>query len=148
MPTPPSNCTLIPINLNDQTQYTEMLRQRQICGWSQTPSTLDSWRQKQAQGLKSFFWITITTTYGDSNSNSTQPIRAGHISLDAYSDLQEHEHHLARADKSLLTIQAFFLLPEYRASGLGRRAMQLVEELAVTEPYGSPDCRGIALTAL
>ncbi|KAE8155338.1 hypothetical protein BDV25DRAFT_146502 [Aspergillus avenaceus] len=47
-----------------------------------------------------------------------------------------------------MTIHSFFILPDYRAYGLGRHAMRLAEALAVEEPYGSPNCRAIALTGL
>ena len=119
-----------------------MHRQRLLCGWDHSPATIEQWRQKQSEGLKSFFWITIPDPNSNSHPSQTQTIRAGHISLDAYSDPPDPE--LSRADKSLLALQTFFVLPEYRALRLGARAMDLIEDLARQEPR----CEAIALTAL
>ncbi|KFY15864.1 hypothetical protein V492_01711 [Pseudogymnoascus sp. VKM F-4246] len=135
-------CRLEPVNLHDADQFAEIQRQRVICGWSFDLQTLQTWKDKQQAAVKSLFWITVP----DSSTESNYPIRAGHISLNAYCDPPDLD--LARADKSVLTIGSFFLLPEYRAHGLGQRAMALVEEIAVVEPYGSPRCRFITLTAL
>ncbi|PWY87130.1 hypothetical protein BO94DRAFT_535231 [Aspergillus sclerotioniger CBS 115572] len=127
--------TLTPINLHHPPEYTLLQHHRTICGWHSTDDVLLSWREKQDAGLKSFFWITIPNP--EPNESST-PIHAGHISLDSYADPPDPD--LARADRSILTIQTFFILPEYRAGGLGREAMTLVEALATKEPYGSPRC--------
>lgn len=138
---PASQCRLEPINLHDPDQYAEVRRQRLLCGWDHEPATLEQWKLKQAEGLKSFFWITIPS------STAEEPaMRAGHISLDGYSEPPDPE--LSRTDKSILALQTFFVLPEYRALRLGGRAMELIEELALTEPYGSPGCKAIALTAI
>lgn len=134
-------CDLEPISLHDADQFAEIQRQRLICGWHYDEETLQKWKAKQQDGLKNLFWIIF---HNFNNRNS--PIRAGHISLDAYCDPPELD--IARGDKSVLTISSFFILPEYRAYGLGRRAMSLIEEMAIREPYGSTNCRSIALTAL
>ncbi|RAL04128.1 uncharacterized protein BO80DRAFT_400412 [Aspergillus ibericus CBS 121593] len=123
--------TLTPINLHHPPEFTHLQHQRTVCGWDFSSEALLSWREKQSAGLKSFFWITIPNPDAESD-----PIRAGHISLDSYADPPDPE--LARPDRSILTIQTFFILPEYRAGGVGRQAMALVEALATTEPYGSP----------
>ena len=139
-----TQCHLIPINLQDTDQYTRLHHQRILCGWDSDISDLDTWKQKQVDGLKGLFWVMIPNlTTVDEKENL---IHAGHISLDAYSDPPDET--LARADKSILTIQNFFILPEYQSRGLGRQVMALVEELARIEPYGSAQCRAIALTAL
>lgn len=137
-----SECRLEPTNLHDVDQFAEIQRQRVICGWHYDPQTLQEWKSKQQQGLKSLFWITVPNPSNESN----EPFHAGHISLDAYCDPPETG--LARTDKSVLTISSFFILPEYRAYGLGRRVMGLVEDMAVLEPYGSRHCRCITLNAL
>ncbi|PYH43053.1 GNAT family N-acetyltransferase [Aspergillus saccharolyticus JOP 1030-1] len=136
-------CHLTPINLHDPAEHAEMQRQRRICGWDHEAETIEGWKLKQDEGLKSFFWICIpdpTTT--STTIQAAVTIRAGHIALDAYSDPPDEG--LARADRSILTIQTFFILPEYRAMGLGRRAMDLVEERAAT--VEQPHCRSLALT--
>ncbi|GFF23429.1 hypothetical protein IFM61606_08829 [Aspergillus udagawae] len=139
-----TKCLLEPANLQDAEQFAELQRQRIICGWLCDPQTLQKWKQKQQENLKALFWITIPDpSTGDDKGIR---IRAGHIALDAYCDPPEPD--LARADKSVQTISSFFVLPEYRSYGLGRRAMRLIEEMAVGEPYGSPRCRFVTLNAL
>ncbi|KAL4893825.1 hypothetical protein BDV59DRAFT_24395 [Aspergillus ambiguus] len=136
-PTP----TLVPINLHHPGEYVELQGQRRTCGWDYTDRALLNWRQKQEAGLKSFFWIAIP---GDDEAASV--IRAGHISLDAYADPPDPE--LAQADRSILTIQTFFIRPEFRALGLGRAAMDMAEAMAGREPYGSPRCKYVAVTTM
>ncbi|KAL4961046.1 uncharacterized protein BDV14DRAFT_133902 [Aspergillus stella-maris] len=133
------SCTLIPINLTDPIAAEVLKQQRTLCGWGNTPEALALFHKKQKQGLKSFFWITTT----DANE---EPIRAGHISLDAYADPADPD--LANAEKTNLTIQHFFIMPEYRSGGLGRSAMQQVEALATKKPYGSPNCEYITLNCM
>ncbi|KAL4747084.1 hypothetical protein BDW72DRAFT_23639 [Aspergillus terricola var. indicus] len=135
-------CTLIPINLNDPSELEELRQQRLVCGWDNTLDKFEFWRKKQEAGLKSLFWI---TTNANTDSEQT-PIRAGHISLDAYAEPADWE--LANADKTNLTIQSFFILPQHRSGGLGRTAMKTIEALATEEPYGSANCEYITLNCL
>ncbi|KAL5335219.1 hypothetical protein BJX70DRAFT_375816 [Aspergillus crustosus] len=127
--------TLVPINLADPTEFTELQHQRTACGWDNSPEKLALWRKKQEAGLKSFFWITKPDT-----------VRAGHISLDAYTDPADPE--LANSSKTNLIIQQFYILPQHRAGGLGRTAMQQIEALAPSKPYGSANCEYITLNCL
>ncbi|GIJ86735.1 hypothetical protein Asppvi_005630 [Aspergillus pseudoviridinutans] len=138
-----TQCLLEPVNLQDEEQFAELQRQRTICGWFSDPQTLQKWKQKQEENLKALFWITIPEP--STSDDKSIRMRAGHIALDAYCDPPQPD--LARADKSVLTISSFFVLPEYRSYGLGRHAMRLIEEMAVMEPYGSPRCRFITLNA-
>ncbi|KAE8147041.1 hypothetical protein BDV25DRAFT_169432 [Aspergillus avenaceus] len=133
-------CTLHPINLHNPTEFTELQRQRHKCGWLYDNAALETWRSKQDARLKSFFWIIIPSNTGPDH------IRAGHISLDSYTDPPDLE--LASSDRSALTIQTFFILPEYRGDGLGRKAMDLVEALATQEPYGSRECEYVTMTSM
>lgn len=135
-------CHLELVNLQDADQFSEIQRQRVICGWHYDPQTIQKWKNKQQEGLKSLFWITIPK----SSNGYNEPTHVGHISLDAYSDPEDLD--LACADKSVLTISSFFILPEYRSYGLGRHVMGKAEEMATLEPYGSPSCRFITLNAL
>ncbi|EAW12195.1 uncharacterized protein ACLA_061570 [Aspergillus clavatus NRRL 1] len=132
-------CALEPIHLDNPNHFAKLQTQRQLCGWDHEITTLKKWATKQREGLKSLFWIAIPDP-SITNINST--IYVGHIALDAYADPPDPD--LARADKSILTVHSFFIMPEYRALRLGRRAMALVEEMAVEEPR----CRLITLTAL
>ncbi|KAJ5579785.1 uncharacterized protein N7459_005770 [Penicillium hispanicum] len=136
-----SRCRLEPVDLQDPEQFTEIREQRLICGWDHEAHTLQQWQEKQAEGLKNLFWIMIPV-----NGDADQSTRAGHIALDAYTHPPVPD--LARADRSILTIHSFFILPVYRAGGLGRHVMGLLEEMATQEPYGSPNCRFITLCGL
>lgn len=126
------------MNLHDPPQADELLLQRKLCGWSDTPEYIAQWRDAMDAGYKSLFWI----------RPSSQPgLRAGHISLDSEAhppDLELSNPH----DKSVLTIATFFILPDYRGGGLGRATVGMLEKWATVEPYGSRNCRTVALTTL
>lgn len=140
-------CTLIPINLSDPSEAAELQQQRTVCGWDNTPEHIAIWREKQEAGLKSFFWITTSTKpAGHSPSESEIPVRAGHISLDAYAEPADWE--LANADKTRVTVQTFFILPEHRSSGFGGSAMRQIAALAAQEPFGSAQCEYVTLNCL
>jgi GNAT superfamily N-acetyltransferase len=164
--------SLLPINLNDPAQHAGFKQQRVICGWDYSDEALQMFIEKQEKRLKSLFWIMIQRKVqangkqesGDdvfvtqdangyaaddnavSSSATLFTIRAGHISLDSYTEPADPE--LALEDRSIMTVQTFFILPEYRTGGVGRAAMDLVEELATQEPYGSPHCHTLALTTV
>ncbi|THC98676.1 hypothetical protein EYZ11_001879 [Aspergillus tanneri] len=137
---------LVPINLHNPSEYKELQQQRVICGWSFSDNTLNSYREKQDQKLKSFFWITIATPEPSSTTADPSIIRAGHISLDSYADPPDPE--LAAADRSVLTIQNLFVLHEYRKGGVAHVAMDMVEDMASREPYGSTDCRFVTVNTM
>jgi GNAT superfamily N-acetyltransferase len=147
--TPPQlTITLEPIDLANEWEFRELQRQRELCGWDYDTENIEKWRQKQNDGLKSLFWIVLV---GDPLTTSptvstSRPVRAGHISLDSYSDPPDPD--LARADKTVMTIQSFFVLHEYRHYGIGHRALETVEAMATKEPYGSPQCKYIAVNTL
>lgn len=126
------------MNLHDQAQAAELLRQRKLCGWADTPETIDEWRDAMDIKTKSLFWIKPT---------SHPDVRAGHISLDSEAhppDLEVADPH----DKSVLTIATFFILPEHRGGGIGRAAVATLEEWATVESYGSKNCKAVALTTM
>ncbi|CRG90241.1 hypothetical protein PISL3812_07284 [Talaromyces islandicus] len=146
-----SKSRLDPIDLRDAGQFSELQRQRVLCGWDFDSETLKKWEKKQEARLKNLFWIITTRTTTDPDKQDNKPIRAGHISLDdAGTSFNPPEvQSLPRVEeKCVLSVSTFFILPEHRSSGLGRWVMQRIEELAVQEPYGSPSCRFIALNAL
>lgn len=126
------------MNLYDQSQIDELLRQRKICGWADTPDYIVSWRDSMDARMKTMFWI----------KPARQPdLRVGHVSLDCEAEPPDLE--LANPhDKSVLTIARFFVLQEHRRGGLGRAVMETLENLATKEPYGSPNCHTIAITTL
>ncbi|CAN8106326.1 unnamed protein product [Discula destructiva] len=131
-------CVLEPMNLHDQAQFDELLRQRIICGWTNTTACISSWRDWMDKRKRSFFWI----------KPASQPaLRVGHVSLDCETDPLDLE--LANPyDKSVLTISSFFILQEHRRGGLGRSVVETLERLALEEPYGSPNCKAIAIHTL
>ncbi len=125
-----------PMNLYDQAEFEELLQQRIICGWNDKPAYIIRWREMMDSKQKSLFWINLPDT----------KTRVGHISLDSSTDPPDLE--LANPDKSVLTIATFFILPEHRSAGLGRLAMDVMEDWATKEPYGSPNCKAIAVNTL
>ncbi|ROV98156.1 hypothetical protein VPNG_08593 [Cytospora leucostoma] len=131
-------CILEPIDLLEQAQADELLRQRKICGWSDTPEYIAKWKSAIDRKAKSLFWI----------RRAPQPdLRIGHISLD--SEAHPPDLELANPiDKSVLTINTLFILPEHRGGGIGRAAIEALEKVATVEPYGSRNCRTVALTTL
>lgn len=133
-----AKCVLEPMNLHDQPQFDELLRQRIICGWSDSPDVITTWRDSMDARTKSLFWI----------KPASQPdLRVGHVSLDC--EAQPPDLDLANPhDKSVLTISSFFILQEHRGGGIGRSVMETLATLATEEPYGSPNCKAIAITTL
>ncbi|CAI7655913.1 unnamed protein product [Penicillium pancosmium] len=132
-------CHLEPIDLNQEIEFIELQRQRAICGWDYEQQTLQSW--KEGTSLKRLFWITIPDPKEENKS-----IRIGHISLDPSSGILEPG--LLQGDEIDLTLKTFFISPEHRALKLGKKAVQLLENLAVTKPYGDPRCRYLTLCAI
>lgn len=133
-----SKCILEPINLRDQAQFDELLRQRHLCGWSNTPKTLNLWRDAMDAHQKFLFWIKPV---------SQPDMRIGHVSLDSEAD----PPNLGVAnpyDKSVLLIASFFILAEHRGGGIGRSVMETLEALATKEPYGSSNCKATSIVTL
>jgi GNAT superfamily N-acetyltransferase len=142
---PKTKCELIPINLHNESEFEELRQQRVICGWNFDQKQIEGWRDAMSQSFKSMFWITIPSIE-NSASSSKEIQRAGHISLDSVSEPPDLE--LANPDKSVLTIATFFIYPDHRGGGLGRTAMTLLESYATKEPYGSTNCKIIAINTL
>lgn len=135
-------CSLVPINLHDPAEFDIMRQHRIKCGWNHNDEVISSWRDKVDAKIKSFFWITLPPSTTDG-----PPIKAGHISLDSLGEAPDPDFALANPDKSLLTISTFFIDPMYRG-GLGRTAMEMLEKMAREEPYGSVNCKAIAVFTL
>jgi len=133
-PTPAINLTLI--NLHSESEFEELRQQRILCGWSYAHSDIQSYRDAMDKKLKSLFWITLDDS----------PTRIGHVSLDSYTSPPDPE--LALADRTVLTIQTFFIMEEKRSGGMGGRVMDMIEGMATKKPYGSPDCKTITVNTL
>lgn len=125
------------IDLHNQRDVDDLIVQRKICGWNFTPEIIAKWRDSVDKGLKTMFWIVLP------NKEST---KAGHISL--ASRAEPHDPDLAKEDRSVMTISSFFILPQHRSGGLGRKTMDLMEDMATKEPYGSPNCKAIAIDTI
>lgn len=131
-------CFLEPINLHNEDEAAELLRQRIICTWDDTPEYIANWREAMDANLKALFWIKPT---------SHPDLRIGHVSLDSEAsppDLELANPH----DRSVLTIANLFILPEHRGGGTARVVLGMLEETAREEPYGSKNCKAIAITTM
>ena len=125
------------IDLHQEQDMHDLILQRKICGWNFSREIIGKWRDLSDQGLKTIFWILIP---GKDN------VKAGHISL--ASKAEPHDPDLAQKDRSVMTISTFFVLPEHRSGGIGRQVMDLMEEMATKEPYGSPRCKALAIDTI
>lgn len=136
------------MNLHDTNQATELLRQRILCGWNQTPDFVAGLRDSMDAGLKAVFWITKPATEETTTSQQDhKTLRIGHVSLDSVA----HPEDLTLAnphDKSVLTISNLFILAEHRGGGIARTAIDQLTHWAKEEPYGSPNCKAVAVTAI
>jgi GNAT superfamily N-acetyltransferase len=138
----PKRNILEPMNLHNTTEFDELLRQRVICGWDCSPTTLEAWRAAADIHTISMFWVVPPSL-----SQLPAPQRhGGHISMQSRTGPPDDK--LAGADKPVLHIFNLFILPERRRGGLGRAAVQALEAWAKVEPYGSPECRAITLNAI
>lgn len=134
----PSKCLLEPIDFGDESQCAELLRQRVLCGWANTPGHITAWRAAMDAGTKPMFWI---------KPASRPDLRAGHVSLASEAEPADPELADPRG-RSVLTIARLFVLPAHRGGGIGRAAVEALERCAREEPYGSPGCRAVAVTTL
>lgn len=126
---------LEPMNLHDKVQFDELLRQRILSGWKNTPEVLETWREEIDQNIQSFFWIVPSSLF----SVAAPGRYAGHIFMcgktDDNGDLVQHIHSL-------------FVVPELRSGGLASAAVKALEGWAKIEPYGRPDCRALTLNCI
>ena len=132
-----SEITLEVVDLHMQQDVDDLIVQRKICGWNYSQETITKWRESADKGLKTIFWIVLS---------DEQNTKAGHISL--ASRAEPYDPDLAKEDRSVMTISTFFILPEHRSGGIGRKVMDLMEVMATKEPYGSPNCKAIAIDTL
>ncbi|KAF2100808.1 hypothetical protein NA57DRAFT_74405 [Rhizodiscina lignyota] len=130
------NSILEPMNLHNAIEFDELLRQRIICGWSNSPSTLEAWRAAMDTHTLSMFWVVPPSV-----SAQPAPQRLlGHISTQKKIE--------ALDGQTVMHIADLFILPEHRHGGLGGAAVRALESWAKVEPYGSPDCKSITLNAI
>lgn len=149
----PAKCSLELMNLHDSDQVAELLRQRILCGWNKTPAFVTNLRDAMDAGSKAAFWITLPQDSLLSEAHEQaqqlqqqQQTRIGHVSLDSTAFPEDLT--LANPyDKSVLTISNLFILSEHRRGGIARAAVDMLMKLAKEEPWGSPNCKAVAVTA-
>jgi ribosomal protein S18 acetylase RimI-like enzyme len=125
------------IDLHKQQEVDTLIVQRKICGWNFSQEIIAKWGDSVDKKLKTMFWIVL---------HDKDATKAGHISL--ASKAEPHDPDLAKEDRSVMTISNFFILPQHRSGGIGRKVMDLMEDMATKEPYGSPKCKAIALDTI
>ncbi|PNS20629.1 Phosphoribosylformylglycinamidine synthase [Sphaceloma murrayae] len=160
-----SGPSLIPIDFDHAVQRSIMLAQRKICGWGE--DDIPIWDTHIKTGERSMFWIAFprgskqargvqVTPALDFISSPEDPTKdhllVGHVALDKIDVPVIHhvnvDNTLTADDGSRLTIATLFIMPEFKAKGLGTFAMLECERLARERPFGSEDCREIAVNTL
>ena len=127
---------LEPMNLYNSTEFDELLRQRILCGWEDSPSDLEAWRTAADAKTISIFWVIPSSL-----SPLAAPQRyAGHVSMQDRTEPPENE--LVRHIFNL------FVLPEHRRGGLGKAAVQALEKWAKDTPAGAPECKAMTLNSI
>ncbi|KAF2218650.1 hypothetical protein BDZ85DRAFT_269999 [Elsinoe ampelina] len=160
------DATLILVDLDDPKQAAIMLAQRKICGWG--ADNIRVWHKYIKSGERAMFWIALPSSSAAATSvprsdaldcipsskdgKEDQFLLVGHTALD-WIDLPVEDHFqvddtLTAEDGSVLTISSLCIMPEFKAYGLGTWSMQKLEEMAQQKPYGSPNCRAIAVNTL
>lgn len=127
-------CTLEPMDLHDETEFNELLRQRIICGWENQRSDIEALRSGADAKTMNIYWI----------SSEQAPITeryAGHIMGAIRTETSEDN----LPSKQVLHIFNLFILPTHRAGGYGRAAMEQLEAWAKTEV---PDLQAVTLSAI
>ncbi|KAK4161316.1 hypothetical protein QBC43DRAFT_323831 [Cladorrhinum sp. PSN259] len=139
---PASKLILEPMDLHNQSQFGELLRQRIVCGWHNTASAIEQWRTEADAGARAMFWVVPQKL-----SYLEAPQRwGGHIGM--LNQTSPPDLELANPDKSILHIASLFIYPEHRGGGIGRAAVEALEGWAKVEPYGSPSCKWITIHTL
>jgi GNAT superfamily N-acetyltransferase len=132
---------LVPINLHNTIEFDELLRQRVICGWDFSPSTIEAWRAAGDAHTTAMFWI-----IPKSRSELPPPqCYTGHIMGQLKAESFENE---SGVGECVFHISNLFVLPDRRSGGFGRTAVEALESWAKMKPYGSPECKAITLNAL
>ncbi|KAK3984281.1 hypothetical protein QBC44DRAFT_337313 [Cladorrhinum sp. PSN332] len=139
---PTHKVILDPIDLHEPSQFDELLRQRVLCGWNNTATIIEGWRDEVDAGARAMFWVVPHKL-----SNLDAPHRwGGHIGM--LNQTSPPDLELANPDKSVLHIASLFIDPDHRGGGIGRAAIEELEGWAKTEPYGSPSSKFITIHTL
>ncbi|KAJ5291054.1 hypothetical protein N7478_000305 [Penicillium angulare] len=140
-----------------------LFQQREECTWHQDKVEKE-WRESQAKGTKCIYWIVLPfddsgataqmkslldpksneelqDTATSINAVSRQPshktfIPIGHISLDSVNpDAKDNELDIPKVDS--FWIKTFYVTQSLQSQGVGRAAMDEVEDMAVREPLNA-----------
>lgn len=112
------------MNLHNETEFEELLRQRILCGWDKTPSHLETWREQADKHTLSLFWIVPTTSQ----------THVGHIAMTLKtSDAGTRVQHICN----------LFVLLAHRGNRLASSAVRALESEAL-----ALNCAAITLNAL
>ncbi|TVY13205.1 hypothetical protein LARI1_G009346, partial [Lachnellula arida] len=144
---------LIPWDPDSSSHIALMTAQRVACGWKS--EKVESWREPQRTGEMNLQWIVPTnpTTTANLPPSASTPIKdtartfgakprtpttapfipAGHISLNTTYETPGHIEPIPH----LYFISNFYITTSLQSHGLGRAAMDLIEQLAVSEPLNA-----------
>lgn len=132
------------MDLHDAAQFTELQRQRILCGWGHSPSALEGWRAANVAKTQAMFWVVPPSL-----EELPAPQRyAGHFAMAKKTYENDNGEDDALPQMTVVDLQDLFILPEHRSGGLGRAAVRALEGLARIEPYGWPGCSVITLNTL
>jgi GNAT superfamily N-acetyltransferase len=133
-----------PIDLHDEDHFSELQRQRVLCGWNHSTSALEAWREANDAHTQAMFWIVPA-------SFSALPVPqryAGHVAM--YKATYDNQDGIddALPELTAMNLSTLFILPEFRGKGLASAAVRAMEATAKIEPYGWPECKLMTLNTL
>src|SRR4051794_36162583 len=102
------NITLEPMDLHDAVQFTELQRQRILCGWDHSTSVLESWRIANSAKAQAMFWV-----IPHSLAEAPSPQRyAGHIAMSKKTYDDHNGVNNILPDMTVMSLENLFILPE------------------------------------
>ncbi|KAJ5622406.1 hypothetical protein N7528_005638 [Penicillium herquei] len=138
-----SNVLLIPWDPESVVHRQTLLKQRIECSWHQE-KVEGQWRELQKTGGKCIYWIadeTIQDTATSINAVPREPSQAvvtpiGHISLDSVNP-EAKDVELDIPSSGAFWIKTFYVIQCLQSQGIGRAAMDQVEDMAIREPLNA-----------
>ncbi|OLN86182.1 hypothetical protein CCHL11_04153 [Colletotrichum chlorophyti] len=133
---------LIPWDPDSPKHATRMVEQRIACGWHE--DRIPSWQEYQRSGEKCIYWIereSLADTAKSINATPRTPTGAffdpvGHISLDGKNPQAAHLK-LPIPSEHVYWIKSLYVSTALQSSGIGRAAMDLVEDMATKPPLSA-----------
>ncbi|CAG8077942.1 unnamed protein product [Penicillium salamii] len=138
-----STVILVPWDPESISHRQVLFEQRVECSWHQEKVEKE-WRDLQVRGAKCVYWIVceeLQDTATSINAVRREPSRrtfipVGHISLDSENPDNEGVE-LDIPESNAFWIKTFYVIHAVQSQGVGRAAMDLVEEMAVREPLNA-----------